>query len=155
MEIEDGITAFQSQIDPNYTIFIIYNDSDKYEFFKTIFQSMEDTVAFLDFDRKLIFIDGEVPGLSVDHVIAIQAHEICHYILQHNNKKNIEDTMEIEADIASIEMLHSLNYIKSANLIKKRLLNRYDIEFNEDSIDFILSQEKKDIFMKYLIDLSK
>jgi hypothetical protein len=155
MEIENGITTFRSQIDNDYIVFIVYNDSDKYEFFRSIFESMEGTVAFLDFDRKLIFIDGEVPGLSVDHVMAIQAHEICHYVLQHDNIQNSVDRMEIEADIASIEILNSMNYLKSADLMRGRLLDRYGIEFTESSIDFILSENKKNIFMKYLANLCK
>ena len=155
MEVEKGIATFSSQIDPEYTIFVVYKESEKYQIFKGIFESLDDSVGFLDFNGKLIFIDGECKDLTLDHIIAIQAHEICHYILQHDKAVYSEDRMEIEADIASIEMLNSIEMPISADLIKERLLGRYGISYCSESLDFILSDEKKIIFNKYLKKIKK
>ena len=155
MEIEKGIASFSSQIDREYTIFLVYSESEKYHIFKNIFESLGDSVGFLDFKGKLIFIDGECDGLTGDHIIAIQAHEICHHILQHDKVDYSEDRMEIEADIASIEMLNFIGMSISADLIKERLLARYGILYSDSSLDFILASDKKKIFKKYLKKLDK
>ena len=155
MEVEKGIITFSSQIDNEYTVFIVYAESERYSTFREIFGLLDNSVGFLDFNSRLIFIDGECKDLTLDHIIAIQAHEICHYILQHNNIDYSEDRMEIEADIASIEMLNYMGMHIPADLIKERLLGRYGILYSMDSLDFILSQDKKIMFNEYLGKLKK
>jgi hypothetical protein len=155
MEVENGIASFRSQIDPDYIVFVIYKESERYPFFKDLFDGLDNSIGFLDFDSRLIFIDGETDYLSPDHIIAIQAHEICHYVLQHNVDNDSHDRMEIEADIASIEMLKCLNYDDSANLMCSRLTDRYGIIFYDGISDFMFSSIRKDIFNKYLKKIIK
>lgn len=155
MEVEKGIVTFSSQIDSEYTVFVVYEESEKYPIFREIFELLDDSVGFLDFKDKFIFIDGECKDLTLDHIIAVQAHEICHFILQHNNGDYSEDRMEIEADITSIEMLNYMEMHIPADLIKERLLERYGILYSTDSLDFILSPDKRLIFNEYLKKIKK
>ena len=155
MEVENGIASFRSQIDPDYIVFVVYKESDLYTFFKGLFNELDNSIGFLDFDSRLIFIDGETDYLSRDHIIAIQAHEICHYVLQHNVDNDGHDRMEIEADIASIEMLRSLNYEDSANLMCSRLADKYGIIFYSGILDFVFSPIRKDIFNEYIKKIIK
>jgi Zn-dependent peptidase ImmA (M78 family) len=71
--------------------------------------------------QKLIFINyNKIKDLTNDHIYAIEAHELGHFIAGHSNKE-VADIDETEADIIGINILLKNNKLKSAQFLIERL----------------------------------
>jgi hypothetical protein len=77
-------------------------------------------VAFSVLDAKSIIIDFEqIKDLTDDHVYAIEAHELAHYIANHFGRDDKKD--EIEADRIAIDILQLNGYNKAAEFLIDRI----------------------------------
>jgi hypothetical protein len=95
------------------------------------------------------FIDGQEllkDGYTSNHIYAIEAHEIAHYILQHD-KDNPSIEQEKSADVAAIEILEFLKHYEAKNLLIRRFTLLYTCDPNKDDI---LSPKEKELLISYL-----
>jgi len=84
----EGIIAYNSVINPEYQIFVVYSDSDEYQSIKAALQSMNNSIGALWVGTKNIFVDGERlvdESIDTDQLLAIEAHEIAHSMLGHDS----------------------------------------------------------------------
>jgi len=113
-----GVVASKSQIDSAFKLFVVYSDYEKYDVFLPLFQSHGH--GFMEPGKKNIWIDGEsLEDLTMDHLLAIQAHEIAHYRLKHRGEYSMKQ--EIEADVEGYKILNKLGHIEAAELLKARI----------------------------------
>jgi len=85
-------------------------------------ESLDNSIGALLPGHNIILIDGErvnEEGLSDDHLLAIEAHEIAHAMLGHAGERN--QTHETEADELAIEILDSMNKKEASDLLRERL----------------------------------
>ena len=121
MKGEDIIT-FWSRIDPKFRVLVIYKGSLSYPLIKESLLALDNSIGALVPGQEIILIDGErvnEEGLSDDHLLAIEAHEIAHARLGHAGERN--QTHEIEADELAIEILDSMNKKEASDLLRERL----------------------------------
>ena len=118
-----GLVAGKSKIDSSFKMFVIYSDHKNYASdFAPIFKSHG--LGILMPGKKEIYIDGEgLKGLSYDHLLAIQAHEIAHYRLKHRG--TYSKKQELEADVEGHKILVDGNYTKGASILRKRIKDHY------------------------------
>lgn len=118
-----GLVAAKSKIDTSFKMFVLYSEHEKYASdFAPIFKSHG--LGFLMPGKKEIYIDGEAfKGLSYDHLLAIQAHEIAHYRLKHRG--TYSKKQELEADVEGHKILVDGNYTKAASILRKRIKDHY------------------------------
>ncbi len=147
-EDETDSLTWNSIIDNKFSTFVIYPNNPHFKkFYDNYFKVFG--MAFLDFESMTIFIDGKEllkDGYTSDHIYAIEAHEIAHYILKHNrNEPSVEQ--EKAADAAGIAILEFLKHEEA----KKLLINRFFLLYKHDhSIDINLSTEEKILLKTYL-----
>jgi len=121
MKRED-IISFDSRIDPAFNVLVIYKESQTYPLIKASLVSLDNSIGALLPGHNIILIDGErvnEEGLSDDHLLAIEAHEIAHAMLGHAGERN--QTHELEADELAIEILDSMNKKEASDLLRERL----------------------------------
>lgn len=148
------ILSWDSVIDDRFSVFVIYPNHQSFNHLKGIYFKLFG-VGFLDFETMSIFIDGEEiskEGYTPDHLYAIEAHEIAHYILEHDKKRQRPTIKEEkDADVAAIELLDFLKYHGAKDL----LINRFKALYGPDySIDGNLSEEDKTKLKEYLNERS-
>lgn len=103
----------------NNTAKEMFEPVDKNSEFENIFDKFG--VAFSLISLKVIFIDvGQLVDLTDEHIYAIEAHEIGHYIAGHSRGIVNEDE-EIEADRIAIKILQKNNLNESAEFLIQRL----------------------------------
>lgn len=150
MKHEDEIDSLQWQsiIDNRFTTQVIYPNHPS-------FKKMNDNyfkvygLAFLHFQSMNIFIDGNEllkDGYTPAHIYAIEAHEIAHFILEHD-KDTPSIAQEKSADVAAIEILGFLKHNEAKNLLIKRFILLYKCE---PILDDILSPKEKEMLISYL-----
>jgi len=121
MKRED-IISFDSRIDPAFNVLVIYKESQTYPLIKASLVSLDNSIGALLPGHNIILIDGErvnEEGLSDDHLLAIEAHEIAHAMLGHAGERN--QTHELEADELAIEILDSMNKKEASDLLRERM----------------------------------
>jgi len=121
MKRED-IISFDSRIDPAFNVLVIYKESQTYPLIKASLVSLDNSIGALIPGQNIILIDGErvnEEGLSDDHLLAIEAHEIAHAMLGHAGERN--QTHELEADELAIEILDSMNKKEASDLLRERM----------------------------------
>jgi hypothetical protein len=126
-----NLISWTSTIDNRFSVFIIYPNHPAFKQLKGIYFKVFG-VGFLNFDTMAIFIDGEEiskEGYTVDHMYAIEAHEIAHYILNHDIKTPSKE-QEKEADIVAIEILNYLNHQKAKDLLIRRFEGLYTSDYS-------------------------
>lgn len=134
-EDDEGYIAFKSQIDKTFNTIVVYPEYEKYDTFEEHFKNHG--LGFLDIKNKTIYIDGSsLEGLNLNHILAIQAHEIGHYKLKHRG--NYSRKQELEADIFGINILNSLGYIEAASILKERMEGIY----NKKEIEKFMEKNK-------------
>ncbi len=117
----EGILSFGSRIDPRFKVMVIYKDSIFYETVKRSLEDLDNSIGAIMPGKGIIVIDGErveEEGLSDNHLLAIEAHEIAHERLGHDGERNVEH--EREADELAIKILIALNRKEAASLLKDR-----------------------------------
>ncbi len=118
----EDIISFDSRIDPAFNVLVIYKESLTYPLIKASLVSLDNSIGALIPGQNIILIDGErvnEEGLSDDHILAIEAHEIAHAMLGHSGERN--QTHEVEADELAIEILDSIGRKDASALLRERL----------------------------------
>jgi hypothetical protein len=139
---------WQSIIDKRFTTQVIYPNHPS---FKKMYDNYFKVygLAFLHFKAMNIFIDGQEllkDGYTPSHIYAIEAHEIAHYILQHD-KDSPSIEQEKSADVAAIQILEFLKHYESKELLIRRFSLLYKCDPNKDDI---LSPKEKEMLINYL-----
>jgi hypothetical protein len=117
--------VWKSEIDPEWTVFVLFSNDDLYDKVSGIFDQFG--LAFAELESKLIFIDGEhvrEQNLTDDHILAVEAHEISHHILNHKSGA-YSDRQEREADWLGIRLLDQMGYGKASSILEKRYSDQY------------------------------
>ena len=97
----------------------VRKDTKLYKTMGTVFEQYGIAVSILN--RKLIFLDyDEVKDLTENHILAIEAHELGHYIAHHSGKEVMKED-EIQADAIGIQLLLNNDLKESAQLLIDRL----------------------------------
>jgi hypothetical protein len=151
VNLEDtNILSWDSVIDDNFSVFVIYPNHPSFNHLNGIYFKLFG-VAFLDFESMSIFIDGQEiskEGYTPDHIYAIEAHEIAHFILEHDRKSEMPTTrQEKEADSVAIVILSYLNYHGAKDLLISRFQALYDADY---SVESNLSEEDQIKLKEYL-----
>lgn len=126
----EGIVAYNSVINPEYRIFVVYSDSDEHQSIKNVLRAMNNSIGALWVGTKNIFIDGEkLAELNIDQdqLLAIEAHEIAHSLLGH--KSGVDEQSEKEADLLAIALLEMHAHIRAASFLKVRMKDLYGIDY--------------------------
>jgi len=121
--LEDSVWA--SEIDPDWTVLVVFSNDELYDKVSKIFDNLG--IAFADMVSKTIFVDGqevESQNLGDDHLLAIEAHEISHSILNHGGSDRgmaaYDERQEREADWLAIRILDKLGYEEASAILEKR-----------------------------------
>ena len=108
--------------------------------------------AFSDLNSKMIFVDGvqlDQEKLSNDNLLAVEAHEIAHALLNHRESNRVsayDERQEREADWLAIRMLDQMGHGKSAALLEERYQNYY----NEPSDSLTDTKHLENTLVEYL-----
>ncbi len=141
-------TTWKSEIDPTWTIMMLLSNDDLYDKASNLFDKFG--LAFAELGSKVIFMDGEkirAEGLSEDHILAIEAHEIAHHALGHQYANgDYEERQEKEADWFGIRLLDQMGYGKAAGILD----NRYSDYYGEPSDSLENTKELNQRLMSYL-----
>jgi hypothetical protein len=117
----EGIISFGSRIDPRFKVLVIYKESMAYPIVRKNLESLDDSIGALMPGEGIIIIDGErvqKEGLTDNHLLAIEAHEIAHERLGHDGERN--QAHEEEADELAIKILDSFSRKEAAALLRER-----------------------------------
>jgi hypothetical protein len=127
----------KSKIDDSWMVFIIEPSDENYnDVHKELFEKFG--IAYAALENKIIFINGkeiQEQRLTQNHLLAIEAHEIGHFISDHKgliNKSLVE--MEKEADWAAYQILLEIEKNKAASLIADRFKGMYEQDIKEYEI---------------------
>ena len=114
------VESRKSTIDSEWTVFIFDEADDSSP--KLLFEVYG--VAFADLKSKSIFID-DTAVLSQNQILAIEAHEIAHGRLDHENRDIGQITQEKEADWLAHKILTEMSLVTPAQIISDRYSNHY------------------------------
>lgn len=118
-------TEFKSEFDSTLDVVIIRSSDYRYSIIKPMFN--EYGFGFIIPGFKTIFIDGE-QNLGNDINKFIEAHEVAHILLNHNESKNPND--EIQADLLARLLLLEHGYTTAAGLVVEKFEERHGIKHN-------------------------
>lgn len=130
MEQEQSMVSYQSTISPDFTVFVIYKEHDRYKEIKDSLEKMNNSIGVLLVGTKNIFIDGEAVAeqeIDRDQLLAIEAHEIAHSMLTH--EAGIDEQSEKEADLLGIALLEMSGLQRAASFLKDRMKELYNIDY--------------------------
>jgi hypothetical protein len=130
-------TQFKSEFDTTLDVAIMGNDDYRYPAIKPMFN--EYGFGFIIPGFKTIFIDGE-QKLGNDINKFIEAHEVAHILLNHNESKNPND--EIQADLLARLLLLKHGYTTSAKLVVDKFEERHGIQYHAKIYEQILGNTK-------------
>ena len=119
--------TYKSEFIPEVLISIVLSDNPNYEKLEPIFKELG--YGFMVPNQNLIIIDGEqlINNFDSDVLKFIEAHEISHIIMGHDNDRNEDD--EIDADLGAYFLLKKHN--KSLSPLIDNFYDRHGIEFDE------------------------
>lgn len=125
--------TFKSQFDPNITIVIILSDHPQYEQVKPMFEQYG--YGFMVPGQNIIIIDGEqfIDNFNSDVLKFIEAHEVAHFILDHNGPRN--DSEEMDADLGAYLLLKKVGATDSIKLLVKYFKKRHGVRFDEKDLE--------------------
>jgi len=145
---DQDIIAFKSPIDENFDVVVIYSENEKYSQFRSILNADRENIAALVIGEKKILVDGEsLKEINEDQFKAIQAHEICHSILDHSG---ISEEYEIEADLTAIHLLLELGEPEASRSLAERLLNQRRLNPQNVSLNERLCERSLKLFSGYM-----
>lgn len=149
MNESQDVVVFNSLIDPKYQVAVMYPEYEKYEEAKHLLSMEKESIAGLIVGKNLIIVDGKaLEGLSEDQFIAVQAHEICHGVLEHSPGNSMDS--EIEAEVSAIDLLTKLGKPKSAKILIDRIKEERGIVYKQEILCECLSKKSLDLYKKYL-----
>jgi len=126
----ESLITYKSHFLPNINIHIVFEDNENYQELKPFFDDYGFGFYFPEF--KTIIINGEVfinnDDMNMDDLRFVEAHEISHLVLNHNNGRSEDD--EIDADLGAYLLLRKNGY--STERLIDTFLERHGIEFNEN-----------------------
>jgi hypothetical protein len=122
------VESRKSTIDSEWTVFIFDEADDSSP--KLLFEVYG--VAFADLKSKSIFID-DTAVLSQNQILAIEAHEIAHGRLDHENRDIDQITQEKEADWLAHKILTEMSLVTPAQIISDRYSNHYDEDISSQN----------------------
>lgn len=123
-----------SKIDESFHSYVFFAPHSNYKEISGQLSQI-DSVAALVTGTKSIIFDGEQiieENLDMDHIIAIEAHEIAHSYLNHKTMQ--DEQQEKEADLLAVFLLESQGYHRAAEYIKTRMMDMYN--FDVDDVNF-------------------
>jgi hypothetical protein len=125
--------TFKSQFNPNITIVVVLSEHPQYEQIKPMFD--EYGYGFMVPGQNLIIIDGEqfIDNFNADVLKFIEAHEISHFMLNHDGPRNDEE--EMDADLGAYILLQKIGAIDSIKLLVKHFKNRHGVKFDEKLLE--------------------
>jgi len=140
------IIVKESRINPEFKVFIVYKEHESYASIKQSLELLNNSIAAIDLQSKSIFIDGERvidELIDEDQLLAIEAHEVAHYMLGHDVE--INDESEKEADLFAIAMLDQDGWHRASSFLKDRLKEFYGIDYSafEQEWEESLSKEEE------------
>jgi hypothetical protein len=146
MTQDKNIKIYQSQLDENYTVHIIYKESPEYNDIKKSLDEIE-SVGALWVGTKNIYIDGESiidNNIDEDQILALEAHEIAHSMLGHQAGR--DNQSEIEANLFAISLLDMDGYERASEYLKEKLKQDSGVDYEdfetEFSQDFEVTEEE-------------
>jgi hypothetical protein len=151
---DQGIIAFKSPIDNDYNVIVVYPENENYAQVKSVLGAIDESIAALVVGKTTIIVDGQsLESIDKDQFKAVQAHEICHGILEHSSE--LSDEEEIEADLAAIDLLIRLNEPQASEALSRRLSNQRGLEYSESTLRELLSGRSLELYTDYLLRLRK
>ena len=131
----------------DWMVTIIKKDDMLYDSLKPMFEQYG--VAFADLSNNFIYIDGEVK-MTENHILAIEAHEIGHYLLDHKGliNKSLE-AMEMEADWAGSQILKKYEKTQARSIIDDRFEETYGVLIS----DYSINPKQRQKIQKYLNEI--
>ncbi len=146
MEVDPGLIIYKSKIDPDYMVFVIYEEHHLYSSISEEMSKMK-TICVMDTSTNFMIIDGEAMGdLSMDHLLCIESHEIAHAML--DQSELTEEQAEIESDLVGIFLLKTLNFNDASLILERRLYNLRGVEYSKLTLLETVGEER----MKKIID---
>lgn len=139
-------TVWQSEIDPSWTVFIMFSNDELYDKVASLFDKFG--LAFAELNTKSIFINGEAAreqNLTDSHLLAVEAHEIAHHVLNHQ-AQDISERQEREADWFGIRLLDRIGYGKAAAILE----TRYNDQYGEASSELDGTEDLERALTNYL-----
>jgi hypothetical protein len=137
MEQEQHMVAYTSKINPEFNVFVVYKEYEGYKTIKDSLEKMNNSIGALWVGTKNIFIDGEAitdDNIDQDHLLAIEAHEIAHSMLNH--EAGIDEHSEKEADLLGIALLEMSDLQRAASFLKDRMKELYGIDYTAFEEEF-------------------
>jgi len=125
-----GIIAYNSKINPDFQVFVVYNDSAQYSEIREYLTELNNSIGALMIGTKSIFIDGERiadDNIDSDQLLAIEAHEIAHSMLGH--EAGIDEQSEKEADLLGMALLSIDGYERAKSILGDRMKELYGIDY--------------------------
>lgn len=131
-ESQENPITIQSSLDPNWTLVISYPNDSLYSKLEQYFEKLG--IAFANLEDQTIYFDGaEVSEdyFTKDHMVAVEAHEIGHFVANHQGEPYYSKRQEQEADWLGINLLIENGKTKAANLLIERFSKQYQVEYTE------------------------
>lgn len=131
-ESQENPITIQSSLDPNWTLVISYPNDSLYSKLEQYFEKLG--IAFANLADQTIYFDGaEVSEdyFTKDHMVAVEAHEIGHFVANHQGEPYYSKRQEQEADWLGINLLIENGKTKAANLLIERFSKQYQVEYTE------------------------
>ena len=136
MTEDNTIKIYQSIINSNYTVHIVYKENPRYKDIKESLDLIK-SVGALQIGTTNIYIDGESiidQDIDQDQILALEAHEIAHSVLQH--APGMDEQAEKEADLFAITLLDMDRHYRASEYLKQRLQTNYGIDYSEFEMEF-------------------
>jgi hypothetical protein len=137
MEQNQSIISYPSTLNTEFTVIVLYKENEQYKDIKDSLEKMNNSIGALWIGSKKIFIDGEAiaeQNLDKDHLLAIEAHEIAHSMLNH--EAGVDENSEKEADLFGIALLELSGFNRAASFLKDRLKDLYNIDYAAFEAEF-------------------
>ena len=133
--MEEDIIGYKSTFLPDVDIILIFKNHENYDSFEPLFDNLG--YGFVAPDSKKVFINGEVflneDGFDQDVLKFIEAHEVSHIILGHNQVKDEQD--EMEADLGAYLLLRKFNLDDSIEILIENFENRHGVAFDTSLLE--------------------
>jgi hypothetical protein len=141
MEINEHVIAYQSAVNPDFTVFVVYKEHEGYNGIKESLEKMNNSIGALWVGTKNIFIDGEAIAeqeIDKDQLLAIEAHECAHSMLGH--EAGVDEQSEKEADLFGIALLEMSDMQRAASILKERMMALYNIDYTKFEEEFEMTK---------------
>lgn len=131
--------TFKSEFSKKVYVNVVNVDDFEYELLEPLFN--EYGYGFVSPEDNVIFIDGQYDSL---YQKIVEAHEVSHILLGHNENEGEDD--EVEADLLAISILNKFGYAREAKFLSRKFKGRHGLSLNDISLKFL--KDKVDIYSK-------